>query len=236
MPGGICSTVPSLYTINELKWKLFLLRTCTSCVIILTPLFHLFNNSLIHESKSKSEKTKANTNSFFLSPLIGAIKVCACAVVQEDVWLPKPIRGDPNILRFGRMWKCIEKHKKKKDIVKMKVAYIDIVVLRFIPTHEGVVPSHRQPGNWYLRNADQFNGFQILHQISMHRPNVCCQNLVLLVETYNLLEAGKIRFHIFWQTDSSHFKISITDKWTHETVNLRGTESSPFITGRSIEL
>ena len=35
-----------------------------------------------------------------VKPLVGAVKVCAGAVVQKDVWLPKAIRGDSDVLRF----------------------------------------------------------------------------------------------------------------------------------------
>ena len=65
------------------------------------------------------------------------------------------------------------------------------------------------------------------------KPDVCCQNLVLLIQTHNLLKAGAKNI------DLKNFRFQDRDDMelrTHEMANLRGTESSPFITGRSIEL
>ena len=34
-------------------------------------------------------------------PLIGRVEIVAGAVVEQDVWLPQPVRGDPDVLHIG---------------------------------------------------------------------------------------------------------------------------------------
>ena len=164
MPGGICSTVPSLYTINELKWKSFLLRIYkyTSCVIILILLFHFFFQ--FKKTQAKVRKSTAATKILSFLSLSYRLKVTfdrrhkslRLRCCTGECLASKADQGRSGCSEVSQ--ENILKTWKEKDNVKMKVAHIDIVVLRLIPAHEGVVPCHRQPGNQCLSNADQFNG------------------------------------------------------------------------------
>ena len=105
------------------------------------------------------------------------------------------------------------------------------------------VPCHFQPRRQCSRKLDfirclgniNFGGDRYFMQKGKHKPDVCCQNLVLLVEPHNLLEAEK-SIDFLKTIKRSGSGLQTHEELTHEMVNLRGTESSPFITGRSMEL
>ena len=84
--------------------------------------------------------------------MVCSIKICTCAVVQKDVRLPKSIRGYPDVLgglvETQSHMSYLQKSLTDKDLLnETKLAYIDVVVLRFIPAHERVIPGHCQPGS-----------------------------------------------------------------------------------------
>ena len=70
--------------------------------------------------------------------MIGSIKVCACTVVQKNVRLPKPIRGDSDVLRYLNCSKIV-KYYSSTNFVETQ---FDVTICRNIARIANAVQCH----------------------------------------------------------------------------------------------